>query len=662
MQKNNKSRISELIYILNESTDQYEEGCSPYSDGQWDNMYFELVDLEKKTGIIFPGSPTQKVHYETVTELKKIAHNHPMLSLDKTKNIKDIKSFIKKEPFVVMFKLDGLTCSLTYENGDLISAETRGDGVIGEDVLHNAKVIKNIPKKIPCKDRLIVDGEIICKKENFIPFEKEYKNPRNFSAGSIRLLSSQECEKRNLSFVAWELIEGFSHINDFSERLLILKNQGFDIVPFFCEDNLTPEEALENLKELCNDEYKEEYLNYPIDGYVFKYSDVAFGKRLGQTSHHLKNAIALKEYDDVYTTYLKYIEWTMGRTGVLTPVAVFTPIDIDGSTIERASLHNVSIMKEILGDCAYLGEPLKVVKMNKIIPQIIEAGPKHDYGYVIAHGGVSANDNIEKCPICHNEVEYRTSLDGTVNVYCINPTCEGKLINILDHFFGKKGLDIKGISKNTFEKLIAWGWVDSVLDVFKLDPYKEIWMKKPGFGKVSVFKILDAIENGKNTTLEAFISAIGIPLIGKSIAKELANHFETYTDFRNAIDDKKYSFSALTNFGEEMNNSIKTFDYTEADEISKLLSINNPKNKLNNNKLINKNIVITGKLNYFKNRDELKRIIEENGGKVTGSISNKTDILINNNLNSESAKNKAAKERGIPIISEEDFRIEYLEN
>ena len=648
-----------LIDKLNHYTDLYDQGHPEISDKEWDELYFTLKQEEEETGVIYPDSPTQHIHYESVSKLNKVTHDHPMLSLDKTKDIQEVNEFLQAQPFVAMFKMDGLTCSLTYEHGELIKAETRGNGIVGEDIWYNAKVVKNIPLEIPYEGRLVVDGEIICRKDDFIPFQEEYKNPRNFASGSIRLLSSEECKKRNLSFVAWEMIEGYPNIKEFWQRLEQLYNIGFTIVPMVC-DRQWVDEALEVIQE----QFKEEHAIYPIDGYVFKFNDVDFGKKQGQTDHHLKNAIAYKLYDETYSTRLKYIQWTMGRTGVLTPVAVFDPIDIDGSTVERASLHNVSVMREILGDCAYVGEHLQVYKANQIIPQIAEAGPKYDYGYIIAHGGVSANDTIERCPICGGDVEYITSDDGVINAYCNNPLCEGKLINRLEHFCGKKGLDIKGLSKATFQKLIDWEWIKNIEDIFYLSNYRNEWIKKSGFGIASVDKILKSIEEHKHTTLDAFISAIGIPLIGRAVAKDLINYFETYEDFRNAVNDKDYHFYNLNNFGEEMDNSIKSFDYTEADKISKLLIFESPivnNNKINDN-LAGKTIVITGKLTNFKNRAELKSVIEAHGGKVVDSISAKTDILINNDVNSTSSKNKAAQVRNIPIISELDFIQQYIEN
>lgn len=653
--------IRKTIDQLNHYTEMYDKGIPEISDKEYDDLYFSLKEMEEKTNIIYPDSPTQKIHYELVSKLNKVEHDHPMLSLDKTKDRNEIANFLHGEGFVAMFKLDGLTCSLTYENGNLIKAETRGNGHIGEDILHNARVIKNIPQKIAYKEKLVIDGEVICRKDDFIPFADEYKNPRNFAAGSIRLLSAKECASRNLSFIAWEMIEGYPEVKYFHQRLFLLGVLGFDTVPYaYSSEWGTIDSVFETLEE----RFKNDRDIYPMDGYVFKFDNVEYGNKQGQTDHHLKNAIAFKFYDELYDTKLKWIEWSMGRTGVLTPIAIFDPVDIDGTTVERASLHNVSMIRETLGDCAYVGEPLKIYKANQIIPQIAEAGPKHDYDYVISHAGISANDSPEYCPICNHEIDYVESEDGVINAYCSNPLCDGKLINVLDHFAGKKGLDIKGLSKATFGKLIDWGWIKNCEDIFALSNFKNEWIKKPGFGVASVNKILKAINDAKNTTLDKFISAIGIPLIGRTAAKDLADNFKTYEDFRNAVMNNKYNFFTLDNFGEEMNYSIKNFDYAEADKISKILTFEAPvvNNVIINNSLTGKTIVITGKLTNFKNRDELKAVIKSHGGKVSDSISSKTNILINNDVNSTSSKNKKAKDLGIPIMLEADFIQQYLEN
>lgn len=658
------------IDMLNYHTKLYDEGHPGISDELWDKMYYELQAMEKESGIYYPDSPTQTIKYEVVSELKKIEHNHPMLSLDKSKDPEVIKKFLGKQEFVGMFKLDGLTLSLTYQDGELTGAETRGDGHIGEDVLHNARVIKSIPKHIPqTSGRVVIDGEIICLKEDFEPFSAEYKNPRNFAAGSIRLLSAIECEKRNLTFVAWDLIECSNMENflpeeenlkiHFSDKFYILDLFGFKVTPFCTMDNF--ENAIKRLAtfQKQQDQLKE---TYPIDGYVFKFNDIEYGESLGRTDHHFKNAIALKFHDEGYPTRLKYITWGMGRSGVLTPIAVFQPIDIEGSIVERASLHNYSVMKETLGEYAYAGESLKVIKSNMIIPQIIEAGPKLNYAEIISRGGATAGDQIEKCPYCGGAVEFKNN-DGVITVWCINDNCEGRFINRLEHYAGKKGLDIKGISKATFEKLIDWGWISEIKDIYSLSNHRAEWINKSGFGIASVDKILKSIEASKITTLEAFLSAIGIPLIGRTVAKELAKRFNTYAEFRDAVMDDTYHFFIIPGFGEEMDASLKNFNYNEADELVKFLNINEtPVEPSEINKvLLGKTIVITGKLTLFKNREELKNVIIQHGGKVSDSISNRTSFLINNDITSNSAKNKAAKAHNIPIITEAEFMSIYIE-
>ena len=655
----NMNEIRILIDRLNHYTDLYNKDNSPISDKDWDNMYFQLQELEKTSGVIYPDSPTQKIRYNEVTDLKKVVHDHPMLSLDKTKEKNVIKAFLKNQPFVAMFKLDGLTCSLTYENGKLIKAETRGNGIEGEDILHNAQVLSNIPQTIhTSQQKIVIDGEVICKYGNFKYFESEYKNPRNFASGSIRLLSSEECAKRKLSFVAWDLIEGYSTVSTFEGKLLILEGLGFETVPYIKLDKWN-----DSVFDIMDE--RPEHFMYPIDGFVFKFDNLEYGEKQGRTEHHFKNAIAFKKYDELYESRLRGIEWSMGKTGVLTPVAYFEPIKIDGTTIEKASLHNVNIMREIFGDCAYVGQYIKVFKANMIIPQIAEAYPKMSYGEVIAQGGVSANDVIEYCPYCHSEVDLIKSPDGTLNYYCSSPLCDGKLLNKLDHFCGKKGLDIKGISKATISKLIDEGWLSCYADVFSLKNYRLDWIKMPGFGIASVDKILKSIEEHKTTTLAQFLAAISIPLIGTSAAKELASYFNnSYKDFRSAVDNPDFCFFSIPNFGTEMHKSIKQFNYEEADTIIELLIITNPKTieKIQNNKLNGKNIVITGKLTHFKNRAELKEKILQCGGKVSESITSKTSLLINNDVTSSSAKNKAAQKQGIPILSENDFITQYLEN
>ena len=640
--------MENLVAELNKATVAYDKGEPIMSDKEWDDLYFELQSLEKKYGQSLENSPTRKIHFEKVSELKKVKHSHLMLSLDKTKDIDVIKSFFGDKDRIAMCKMDGLTCSLTYENGKLISAETRGDGIVGEDITHNALVIPSIPNRINYSKRLVIDGEIICTYYDFENFKDEYKNPRNFASGSIRLLDSKECANRKLTFVAWDVIEGMSG-KLLTENLQELNKLGFNIVPIAASD--TVEVQIDTIKDFAK------AFGYPIDGVVFKFNDIEYGKSLGVTDHHFKNAIAYKFYDEEYETRLINIHWTMGRTGVLTPVAIFEPIEIDGTIVERASLHNYSIMREVLGSCAYVGQKIKVYKANQIIPQISDA-VKFDYGTVVSHGGVSANDEPECCPICGGGTEIIKSADGVMNMYCSNPNCEGKIINRLDHFCGKKGLDIKGLSKLTLEKLVDWEWVSSFKDVLTLKEHKDEWVKKPGFGDKSVTRILDAIESATNNVeLHKVISAAGIPLIGSTAAKDLAKHFGTWSAFREAVDNN-FDFTELMNFGDTMACEILEFNYSQIDEaVENGISFieKNEEKSENENSLKDITFVVTGKLKTFKNRDAITEYIAARGGKVTGSVTKKTNYLINNDNTSTSAKNLTAQKLGVPVITEEDF-------
>ena len=634
------SKIKELVEKLNYYTKLYDEGRPEISDKEWDDMYFELQKMEKESGIYLEDSPTQRVNFQVVNKLNKVEHNHPMLSLDKTKDIKEIQKFVYNNDYIAMAKMDGLTCSLRYVNGRLISAETRGNGLVGEDILHNALQVKNIPNRINFQDELIVDGEIICTYENFKDFESEYKNPRNFASGSIRLLDSKESSMRKLSFVAWDCIKG---LNDFTllGKLCKLSDFGFTIVPTRRDiSNYDIEKVIKNIQLDC------QKLEYPIDGVVFKYNKYSEYEAAGKTDHHFKGGLAYKFYDEEYETTLRNVEWTMGRTGVLTPVALLEPINIDGSEVSRASLHNISIMDEL--GIRYQDTKVMVYKANMIIPQISRVLPYE--------GEVASLINVPAvCPIC-GEPTIIKGENGVRVLYCSNPSCEGKLINRLDHFFGKKGLDAKGLSKATFEKLIDWGWVENIKDVFKLKEHKKEWEKMQGFGEKSVEKILQAIEDCKSCSLEAVISAAGIPLIGRTVGKDLSKRFGSYSEFREAV-ESGFDFTSFGGYGWEMHKAISDFDYSELDYIvDNYLQIKENKKEENELKLKDLTFCVTGKVHIWKNRDSLSALIESLGGKVTGSVSKNTNYLINNDINSTSAKNKKAQELDIPILSEEDFQ------
>ena len=634
-----------LIDELNKATEAYDKGKPYMSDHEWDARYYHLVEIEEKQGWASPNSPTQQIHYKVVNELAKVQHNHPMLSLDKTKSLDELNEFCGNRTAFLSLKLDGLTCSLYYANGRLQRAETRGNGVIGEDVTHNAMVIPSIPKRINYLDELVVDGEIICMDYNFASFANEYANSRNFAAGSIRLLDSQECEKRHLTFVAWEMVKGYPNVNSAIDKLQGLRKLGFHVVPFeIIYKEIITEALIESFKSAAK------IGGYPIDGLVAKYDDISYAQSLGMTAHHRRDGLAFKFFDETVVSHLLDIEWTMGRTGVLTPVAIFEPVDFDGSTIERASLHNVSIMEELFGVMGpYKGDEVHVFKANMIIPQIQS----------VKHMNTNREYKIEYpqiCPVCGGEV-YLNTMNSSTFIVCKNPSCEGKLINKLDHFCGKSGLDIKGLSKATLEKLIDWGWVNCFADLFKLKEYEANWKLKPGFGEASVRKIINAIEEVRtNSTHESFISAIGIPMIGKTMVKELMkNGVTTYNQLRNMVDDK-FDFSQFNGFGCEKSDSLLRFKYHEADEAYHEMTLVEPSvEERKENTLEGKSIVITGTLKTFKNRAELQRVIEAAGGKVVGAVSKNTSYLINNDIESTSAKNQTAKRLGVPIITEENF-------
>ena len=629
----------EKVNQLNYYTSKYDEGNPEISDKEWDDLYFAIKEYEK-THVPVDFSPSQSISYQVVNSLQKVTHSHPMLSLDKTKDIRAIKSFIKGHDWIVMAKMDGLTCSLRYLDGKLFSAETRGNGIIGENITHNAKVIPSIPKVIDYKDELIVDGEIICTYKDFEEFKEAYKNPRNFASGSIRLLDAKECSRRHLTFIAWDVIKGGEYPY-LSANLSALTDYGFKIVPMFInnkENDPSLESYIDTIKR------KSELLSYPIDGVVFKYDKIEEYAAAGRTDHHFKGGLAYKFYDETYETEVKDIEWTMGRTGQLTPVLIYNDIDIDGAICNRASLHNISIMTQLMGG-AYPGQRVFIYKANQIIPQVESAQQNNPNKIPLIQ--------IPKvCPYCGEPTEIREDNESKI-LYCSNPNCSGKLINKLDHFCGKKGLDIKGLSKATLEKLIDWNWVSCFKDIYRLQEHKKEWITKEGFGEKSVQNILDSIENSRQNDLWRVIAAAGIPNIGVTAAKQLANYFKTYAKFRSAIEED-FDFTELQDFGEITADTLLNFDYKEIDDVVFYAISCNPVEE-KQNKLENITFCITGKLHDFKNRTELKNLIESLGGKATDSVSSKTNYLINNDINSTSSKNKTAKSLGVEIITEKDF-------
>ena len=646
-------KMRNLIDELNARTAEYDTGHPTISDAEWDKKYFVLQELEEKTGTVYPDSPTSSISYSVVNSLEKVTHSHPMLSLAKTKSIEDIKTFGGINALIAMAKLDGLTCSLRYENGKLVMAETRGNGAIGENILHNALVIPSIPKEINFKDTLVVDGEVICTYQNYERFKDTYKNPRNFAAGSIRLLDSKECNRRNLTFVAWDVITGFEKYETLSSKLMHLGFLGFYIVPyqpFMVQDNALGEGTVETAIKLISK--KAENNSYPIDGIVFKYDDCEEYNAKGATAHHFRGGIAYKFVDEEYETELLNIEWSMGRKGVLTPVAIFNPVEIDDTIVERASLHNIDVMYETMNGGAFVGEKISIIKANQIIPQIVKAEKE-------APSNAKLIPIPKICPYCGEPTKIKT-LVNTRELFCTNSSCPAKLSNIIDHFVSKKGLDIKGLSINTIDFLIDKGWLNNILDVFNLKEHKNEWVKENGFGEKSVSNILNAIEERmKSCDLSLFISSLSIPLIGLTYAKQLTEYFKTWDSFIFAAEGK-FDFSTLNGFGGEMDSAIHNYDYTLAKEIAQKINFNSitAANKTDNCKdLI---FVITGKVQKWKNRDELKAAIEAAGGKVTNSVTKNTSYLVNNDINSTTSKNETAKKLGVPIITEDELLRDFL--
>jgi DNA ligase (NAD+) len=642
------SQVKDLIEFLNYHTDRYNEGKPEISDEEWDKAYFKLQELERTTGEVYADSPTHSIRYEVKTELAKVKHNHPMLSLAKTKNTADLEKFchnLKSYP-VFMSKCDGVSCSLRYKDGKLISAETRGkDGLIGEDVTHNAKVISNIPNFIPCPDDLTIDGEIVCLFNDFesVAENGEYANPRNYAAGSIRLLDASITATRKLSFVAWDVIKGMTnslHINLFNLSLL-----GFTTTPYYYREpnTIDIDEAIAKIKE------KSKVMGLPIDGIVCKYDDREYGLSLGSTAHHPLNAIAYKFYDEEYETTLRNIEWGISRNGILTPVACFDAINIDGTEVKRASLCNLSVMKN-LSPQWYSGYKVNVIKSNQIIPKIVSVEA--------VNGDRLQLTPPSTCPICGKPTKIEVSDSGVEILKCENPCCNGKLNNRIDFYAGKKGLDIKGLSKATIDKLINLGWVTRIADIYTLKEHKKDWVKISGFGILSVEAILVAIESSKSVSLDKFIRSMGIPQLGTAATKELVKYIDSYEDFREKI-KSNYHFYDIYSFGTVLHNNIVNFDYSEFDYIYenylKNTIINPSHDTVTATNLDGLTFVITGKLHKFTNRQELVDLITVKGGKVTSSVSKKTDYLINNDKESATAKNIKAKELSIPIISEENF-------
>lgn len=646
-------RMKELVGVLHKASIAYYRDNNPImTDKQYDDLYDELESLERESGVVLNGSPTQKVGTEVVSALEKVKHTHPMLSLAKTKSIDELAKFYNNNDCILSLKMDGLTICLTYDSGVLTKAETRGDGNIGELVTHTAKVFDNIPLTINTKEHYEIEGEAIITYDDFekinqsLPPNKKYKNPRNLAAGSVRQLDSNIAAKRHLKFIAWKVpTEDYS----ITAGLKKARQLGFTIVPYaYLWADQYQELSIEYLRGVFEEQIKvlkdmAGELGYPIDGLVLAYDNIQYGKSLGMTGHHPKHSIAYKFYEDEEITRLRAVEWSMGKTGQLTPVAIFEPVEIEGTTVNRASLHNVSIFKELrLG----IGDEITVYKANAIIPQIRENLTKSD-----------ALEIPSVCPVCGYPTEIQKDNESEVLI-CTNPSCKTKLIKRLSHFVSRKGMDIDGLSEETLSKFVEWGWIQNLFDVYNLTPHYSDLVKMNGFGIRSVKKLQESIENSKNVELDHFITALSIPGIGTSQGKELAKKFKTWEAFEDA-GCGNFDFGKLNSFGEVANKKIHNWFGTmyQEDRIPQLVrNLNFISNKTqNNNKLSGLTFVITGSLTHFSNREVLKKELESMGAKVSGSVSSKTSYLVNNDSLSNSSKNKKAKELNIPIINEEEL-------
>lgn len=643
-------RIQELVKQLNEYRDvYYNEARSDVSDAEYDRLFDELSELENETGVVYTNSPTQTVGYEVKSELEKVEHSHPMLSLDKTKSVDDLVKFAGDKDCILSLKMDGLTCLLTYENGELVQGETRGDGEIGELITHNAKVFDNIPLSIDYKGHFEIEGEAIItyddfnKINKFLPEDKKYKNPRNLASGSVRQLDSKIAAQRHIKFIAWKVPTDIAS-SSFINRLQYAVELGFDTVPLLPIRGNCNAEFINIVVEQLRKRAKEK--SFPIDGLVATYNDITYGESLGTTGHHPKHSIAFKFAEDSAETVLREIEWSMGKTGSLTPVAIFDSVDLAGTSVSRASLHNISIMKELN---ISIGSTVTVVKKNEIIPQII-----------YCDANAVDVDIPTTCPVCSGETQIVKENDSEV-LMCTNPHCKGKLLGRVSHFVSKKGMDISGLSEETIKKLIELGWIAEITDIYNLDQYYDRLSTMSGFGKKSVDKLRKSIENSKTVRLDKFIASLSIPGIGTSQSKELVKAFGAWDKFRDASVGC-YNFTQLDGFGDVLNNNIHSWfeDMSNiADYLASLMTFESEDNSKTNNSLNGKSFVVTGKVYKFKNRDEVKEAIEKFGGKVTGSVTKSTFALINNDIESNSSKNKKAKELGVQIINEEQL-IEML--
>lgn len=648
----NRNQIVDRVNKLNKASEAYYNTGQPImSDIEFDNKLEELRQWEEESGIVLANSPTHNVGAIVLDNIKKVTHESPMLSLAKCHSAEEVKQFAKGHTLVGSVKLDGLTCRLIYKDGELIKAESRGNGTIGNIITDHVKQFLNIPLHINKKGTYVIDGEALIKIDDFEELNKngEYKTPRNLASGTLGSLDTSVVKDRKLYWYAWEVVEGDSD-NSFYKRLLNAQNLGFDVVPCY---NITINEFNQLQTHIDNFINIAEKENLPQDGVVFKFEDVEYGKSLGRTTDCFNNGIAYKVYNKSVETELIDIEYTMGKTGILTPTAVFKPIEIEGTIVERASLHNISVMKEIMGR-GWKGQHIGVFKANLIIPQIRWAEEDNEYKKTYIH-------IPDKCPICGQPTKIVKDNNSEILV-CTNDNCNGKLLGKLNHAVSRDALNIDGLSEATIEKFINLGWLNSIQDIYHLSDHENEMKALDGFGKKSVDKLLISIEKSRNTSLERFLYALSIPLLGKSASKMIAEavdcDFDTFID-EMTIKGAEY-FRYLPGVGDTLISSLNAYwknHYSDIIQLANEFKFEKPNLILDEvpNTLQGKTFVVTGSVNHYKNRDELKADIVAHGGTVAGSVSSKTSYLINNDVNSTSSKNQKAKSLNIPIISEEKF-------
>lgn len=641
-----KARIKELVEILNKAAKSYYvDAVEIMPNIEYDKLYDELVKLEKETNVVLSNSPTQNVGYETASELPKKAHESPMLSLDKTKSVTELEDWLGDNEALLSWKMDGLTIVLTYRGGELVEAVTRGNGIIGEVITNNAKNFQNVPLKIEYKGELILRGEAVIKysdfkriNESISDADAKYKNPRNLCSGSVRQLNPAVTRERKVYFNVFNVVKAddIEFENSKAKQFEWAKNEGFDVVEY----KFTNRASLAN--DIAEFESRIADNDIPSDGFVLLLDDIALGERLGSTAKFPRNAMAFKWSDERQTTKLKYIEWSPSRTGLINPVAVFEPVELEGTTVSRASLHNVSIFEELM---LGVGDEISVYKANMIIPQVYENLTK------------SNTEKVPKiCPACGKDTTIKKDNESKV-LLCTNPDCQVKHIKQYALMASRDALNIDGLSESTLEKFLSKGFIKNDSDIFKLDKYKDEIVNMDGFGKRSYEKLIAALDEAKNTTVSRFLYSLGISGIGSANAKMIAKYFDN--DIDRIISASKDDLLEIEGIGEVLANSIADFFKSEKnieniESLRKILKFEKEES-VGGDKLSGKVCVITGSLQHFSNRNELKELIEKNGGKVSGSVSSKTNYLINNDTASNSSKNKKAKELGVEIISEEDF-------